>query len=234
MEKKMDEKMDERQNEKQDKTPDEKPRRLLDSLPAVYRAADQSGELERLLGVFEAILLGQNDRNRPGIEEEIDGLARHFAPLPNESGAPHTMCPDRFLPWLAGWVAFTPHALFAPAQLRRIIAGIVPLYGRRGTRGYLERLLRLCFDEIVSVDIVDAAGPGLRLGRARVGQDSVLARDSPFWFRVVLELRAGMQPMSPRRPGCDPALDERVRAMIDFAKPAHTAYELTFRTGAAP
>ena len=60
-------------------------------------------------------------------------------------------------------------ALFEPAQLRRIVAGIVPLYGRRGTRGYLERLLRLCFDEIASLDIDDDAGPGLRLGRARAG-----------------------------------------------------------------
>lgn len=202
---------------------DDRRQRLLDSLPAVYRAADLSGELHQLLGVFEAILLGCQDRGRPGIEEEIDAIARHVTPLSATPGDPDTLCADRFLPWLAGWVTFSPHALFGPAQLRRIIAEIVPLYARRGTRGYLERLLRLGFDEIASVDIDDASGPGLRLGRARVGEDSVLARDSPFWFRVVLGLRAGVQPVA--------ALDERVRALIDFAKPAHTAYELRFRTG---
>jgi phage tail-like protein len=202
---------------------DERHNRLFQTLPAAFRASDTAGDLRRLLDAFDAMLFGRRDPGRPGIEMEVDAIPRYFAPLPPEPGNESMMCPDRFLPWLAQWVAFTPHALFSPPQLRRIVAGIVPLYTRRGTRAYLEQLLRLCFEEIDAVEIDEAAGPGLRLGHARVGEDSVLGPGRPFWFRVVLVLRAGEA-----RAG---AFEDRVRALIDFAKPAHTAYELMFKAG---
>jgi len=198
---------------------DSAPARLLGHLPAVFRAADTSGELRRLLAAFEGVLFGDGDPDRPGIEEQVDAIPRHVAPLPGP-GPDGMACPDRFLPWLAEWVAFTPHALFAPPALRRIVAGIVPLYSWRGTRVYLERLLRLCFEEIDAVAIDEAPGAGLRLGQARIGIDSLLGTDSPFRFRVVLGLR-----------GAEPVLagfESRVRAIIDFARPAHTAYDLAF------
>jgi len=197
---------------------DSAPARLLGHLPAVFRAADTSGDLRRLLAAFEAVLFGEGDPARPGIEEQVDAIPRYFAPLP---GPAETACPDRFLPWLAQWLAFAPHALFSPPELRRIVAGIVPLYGWRGTRVYLERLLALCFEDIDAVAIDESPGAGLRLGQARIGVDSLLGTDTPFRFRVVLGLR-GDAPAGA-------AFEARVRAIIDFARPAHTAYELAWR-----
>jgi phage tail-like protein len=199
--------------------------RLLDKLPAVFRASDTSGDLRRLLDAFEAVLFGREDPARPGMEAAIDAIPRYFSPLPAVPGSDQA-CPDRFLPWLAQWVAFSPHALFEPPQLRRIVAGIVPLYTRRGTRAYLERLLKLCFDEIEQVTIDEAPGTGLQLGSAKLGVDSLLGAGRPFWFRVDLGLHGGEFAS-----GAPEAFEQRVRAIIDFAKPAHTAYELSFRPG---
>src|SRR5690242_19281542 len=122
--------------------------RMLDSLPAIYRNNDMGGHLQRLLGVFEEVLFVSDDPAAPGIEQQIDAVPSFFSPsgiVPGygaaEQGAEKNKIrrtPDRFLPWLATWVAFTPHALFPPEQLRTIISGITPLYSKRGTRDYLE------------------------------------------------------------------------------------------------
>lgn len=200
--------------------------RLRERLPAVFRASDTTGDLRRLLDAFDAVLFGCNDPGRPGIAEAVDAIPRHFTPVAMDPGNEEAICPDRFLPWLAQWVAFSPYALFEPRQLRKIVAGIVPLYTKRGTRAYLEQLLRLCFDEIDDVAIDEAPAAGLRLGYSRVGLDSLLGADRPFWFDVVVGLREGQA-----FPGSPEAFEQRVRAIIDFARPAHTAYELSFRPG---
>lgn len=202
--------------------------RLLDSLPALFRAADTSGDLHRLLNAFGAILFGGDDPARPGIERAIDAIPHLCTPLSPDPADSDLQCGDPFLPWLAGWVAFSPHAMFAPAPLRRIVAGIVPLYSRRGTRAYLERLLTLGFDEIAGVAIDEAPAAGLRVGHARIGEDSRLGTDSPFTFHVDVTLVAG-QPL----PRTGTPLERRIRAMIDFARPAHTVYRLRFSSPTA-
>jgi phage tail-like protein len=193
--------------------------RLLDHLPAIYRQHD--GELSALLAPFEALLFDGDAApgGLPGIGRELDDLPSLFVPLGTDEDARRT--PERFLHWLAAWLQFAPHGLVAPDRLRHVVAGIVPLYARRGTRDYLATLLRLCFDEVRTVEVTEHDG-GLYLGRARIGQDSVLASERPFWFRVTVGLRSHMAPDS-----ADAAIEPRLRAVIDFAKPAHTAYELS-------
>ena len=145
--------------------------RLLDNLPAIYRTSDPGGNLGRLLGVFEEMLFHAGGQEPPGIEEQIEAIPGLFSPGGDDvSGWLHLeKAPDQFLPWLATWVAFTPHALFPPHQLRAIISRIAPLYGRRGTRAYLEQLLEICFPEISKVVIDDEAALGLVIGRYALG-----------------------------------------------------------------
>ncbi|WON73520.1 phage tail protein [Nitrosospira sp. Is2] len=198
--------------------------RLLDSLPAIYRASDASGDLHRLLGVFEEILFSSN-MPPPGIEQQIQDIPSLFSPGAGEPGQNNAArTPDRFLPWLATWVAFTPHALFEPQQLRKIISGITPLYGRRGTRAYLEELLRLCFNEISAVEIHDEPEQRFIIGFAKIGSDTLFGDDRPFWFRVTVNVnsRGGDAKIT----GSRREFEQRVRAIVDFAKPGHTAYEL--------
>ena len=218
--------------------------RLLEHLPAIYRGEDTGDELRTLLGVFEAFLFDgdcQEPTRLQGIERRLAALPSLFAPLgreeneddaargsPGEQGAERGQdneddrTPRRFLPWLASWLAFSPRELFEPERLRRVVAGIVPLYGRRGTRVYLEALLTLCFEEIAAVRIDEHEHVGLRVGLSRVGVDSLLAEERPFWFRVDIDLRRELA----ARPAASARFEEQVRAVIEFAKPAHTAYEL--------
>ncbi|MFT3721500.1 hypothetical protein [Pseudorhodoferax sp.] len=202
--------------------------RLLAGLPAVYRAADADqgrGELQRLLAAFERVLLGAPGAPvAQGFEQRIDALASLWGGAAPDCGFdPATR--DAFAPWIAAhWVAFAPFAHFDAARLRRIAAGIVPLYARRGTPGYLVALLHLCFDELDHVALQEDLGGGLRVGQARLGRTTQLGRARPFVFGLALRLRARPQGWPA---GELQALREALQAVIDFAKPAHTSCELT-------
>lgn len=203
----------------------ERGERMLDSLPAIYRTEAYSGPLQRLLGAFEAVLFDGTE-NSPGIEQQIEAIPALFSPQGDDYTEPLYLrnTPQRFLPWLATWVAFTPYALFAPEQLRNIISGIAPLYSIRGTRTYLEKLLKLCFPEIRKVEINESPVNGFVIGEAKIGEDTLFGRERPFWFRVAIDA----QSQGPRPEAAEPPskFERRVRVIIDFAKPAHTAYEL--------
>ncbi len=207
--------------------------RLLDLLPAVFRQADASGELARLLGVIEQLFFGEPDAAAdaplPGIERTVATLPALFAPL-GSSGDPQARTPDRFLHTLAGWLGFTPHRLFGADALRRILAGIVPLHGLRGTRDHLVQLLGLCFDELAGVEVDDRPAGGFAVGAARIGHETRLGAAPPFRFEVVVDLK---QAAAPAADGAA-TLERRLRAVIDFAKPAHTRYGLLVRTPRPP
>ena len=208
--------------------------RMFESLPAVFRGRDETGDLGRLLAVLGSFFftgrLTRGEQFLPGLEQRLDEIPALFAPLAEPQDELRVWrTPERFLPWLATWLAFTPHELFPRESLRRIVGGIVPLYGRRGTRDYLVRLLELCFgDEVAQIHVDDRPGTGFTIGRSALGVDTLLAVSRPFCFKVVVERHeATTEP-----PGSEAAeaLQHRLRAVIDFAKPAHTVYELEWRT----
>lgn len=206
--------------------------RMFASLPAVFRSCDDSGDMARLLAVFEALFFNGSSAHAaelPGIERQLPVIPALFSPQAGTEfqGAP-LRTPDAFLHWLAAWLSFTPHELFPPEALRRIVAGIVPLYGLRGTRKYLARLLELCFgDELAKIHIDDRPRVGFTIGESVLGVDTRLAESRAFWFKVVVELQEEAAASSASN-GRN-ALEQRLRAVIDFAKPAHTAYELSWR-----
>ena len=112
---------------------------------------------------------------------------------------------------------------YATAMQAILLMGIVPLYARRGTPAYLKALLRLCFEEIADIDLQEHLGGGLRVGQARIGTTTQLGAVRPFTFGLGITLR-------PRAEGWHEAalapLGASLRAVIDFAKPAHTCCEL--------
>jgi phage tail-like protein len=203
--------------------------RMFASLPAVFRNRDSTGDLARLLRVLEAFFFtgsgGDEDffTGEGGDRDELRGLEEYLAEIPALFSPTDT--PERFLHWLAAWLSFTPHSLFSPEPPRRIVAGIVPLYGLRGTKGYLVRLLELCFgDEIGAIHVDDRPKVGFTVGESKVGLDTRLAVSRPFFFKVSIGRHdAPARPVSANEAE---ALQRRVRAVIDFAKPAHTIYEL--------
>jgi phage tail-like protein len=212
---------------------DEAAERMFASLPVVFRSRDKTGDLAKLLGVLGSFFFTGatlDGRLLPGLEQHLEDLPALFSPLgANEDPSATERTPDPFLHWLATWLSFTPHELFSPERLRGIVGGIVPLYGLRGTRGYLVRLLKLCFgDEVARIDIDDRPHVGFTVGESRLGVDTRLAVSRPFCFKVAIGLHPA--PAGPLALERIAALQHRLRAVIDFAKPAHTIYELEWRT----
>ena len=196
--------------------------RMFASLPVVFRSRDETDDLARLLGVLGAFFFTgtAEDGDEPhGLERYLEEIPALFSPIDTR---------EEFLHWLAAWLSFTPHALFPPESLRRIIGGIVPVYGLRGTRDYLVRLLKLCFgDEVAQIEVDDRPSVGFTIGQSTLGVDTRLAVSRPFCFKVIIEHHAAQT--DPMASDEAQALQHRLRAVIDFAKPAHTTYELEWR-----
>jgi phage tail-like protein len=206
---------------------------MFASLPSVFRNRDETGDLARLLGALERVFFtgGTMDgRALLGFEQYLDEIPTLFSPSGmQQEGSQVRRTPDRFLHWLAAWLSFTPHALFSPDALRRIVGGIIPLYGLRGTKDYLIRLLELCFgDELAQIHVDDRPSVGFTVGESTLGVDTRLAVSRPFCFKVAIETHESTaEPMASREAE---ALLRQIRSVIDFAKPAHTTCELEWRT----
>jgi phage tail-like protein len=205
---------------------------MLAALPAVYTDRDEAsgGTLTRLLEVLGILFFdGENGSEPgvprlPGLERQIRAIPGLFLPLAQTSGSGHadpSQTPERFLHWLATWLAFAPHGYLEPPALRRVLANIVPLYGLRGTRKYLNDVLKLSFDEWLDesgTEIDDRPRTGFLIGTAYLGRDTRLVKSRPFFSIVALRLRPGVKLTS--------GIERRLRAVIDFAKPAHVSYDL--------
>ena len=167
--------------------------RYLDHLPAAYAEDPFVGQF---LLAFEAVLHGRDDVE--GLAQVIGRIAEYLDPR---------TAPAEFLPWLAGWVAFSMRADWDVATQRGFLAEVVPLYRLRGTAAGLQRMLEIYLrpldggavrDDVAIVD--DPAGP-------------------PHFFQVRLTL-TDADPTRLR------ATQEIARAIIDREKPAHTFYAL--------
>ncbi|HUA45472.1 MAG TPA: phage tail protein [Solirubrobacteraceae bacterium] len=204
----------------------------LDYLPAIYQEGadpDQLAFFNAYLLGFEQVLTGVGNASDPGLEEFLDGisgpagpvlggLARYFIPM----AAAELLQTDRhFLPWLSGWVALVLRQDATEAQQRRLIANAVSVFYRlRGTAEGIRQVLA-AYDIGVQIDE--------DLERMQIGVNSTIGVDTridggaPNEFRVNAYL-----------PVADPsqlaALTQRITAIVDIEKPAHTFYELTIDT----
>jgi phage tail-like protein len=199
---------------------------MLDYLPAIYQETDLPGQVEFLkqfLRAFEKVMLGLKDELRPypndedqesyddikGLGEEVARLHLFFDPWETS---------EDFLPWLASWAALSLREELSSQRKRKLLAHIIPLYRIRGTRKYLEEVLTLCVDVLVSV--IDAEVPAMQVGtHSTVGDDTYLGGGAPHFFRVRL--------MAPKLNAEELERQSRMaHGVIELAKPAHTYYEL--------
>jgi phage tail-like protein len=203
--------------------------RLIDLLPAIYQdqdtgeqeSQDQDAEgppnyMPRFLRPFEKVLWGAHARggtkkgtsSQPGLLEEIEQLNALLDPW---------QAPEEFLEWLGGWAALDVSAHMRPERKRALIAAMIPLYRIRGTRRYLEELLRLCVDVPTAVEEEDI--PPLQVGRrCTIGRDTYVGGGPPHFFRV--RMMASHLTV--------PELEEQrhlAYQVIELAKPVHTGYE---------
>jgi len=196
-------------------------KRLLDSLPAIYRGPEPDFFARFLLAfdrlLFDADWRANDEKARDeGYDFDEEPLERHIANL-HLFFNPHET-PEEFLPWLAQWAALSFLSELSVKRRRKLLAAILPLYRIRGTRKYLEEILTLCLDAVPSVS--DAPLPSMRIGdNSTIGSDTYLGGGAPHFFHVRL--------VAPRLDG--PELETQCRlanSLIELNKPAHTYYEL--------
>jgi len=185
----------------------------LRHLPAVLREGPFLG---RFLLAFEAVLTGIDPEVVPkgaeldpyrklvGLERLLDGIHHFFDPMQTE---------PEFLPWLAQWVATSLRDDWSEATKRSFIANIVPLYRERGTRGGMEKVLRLSGDEAQVVDFNDGQHEDIEVKYFGSGP-------KPAHFFGVIVTIAERDPTELQR------RLRRVQAIIEREKPAHTYYGL--------
>jgi phage tail-like protein len=201
---------------------------LLNSLPAIYHASE---DLRQLLSVFERVLFGADargltpERRRQSLSQVLP-LVTSIATIASVFDPDET--PKELLPWLAQWVALSQLSGLPEPRQRELLAEIVPIYAQRGTKPYLARLLAFFTPENATVSIEDQELYGFIVGTAKIGLDSQLEHDRPFWFRVRIRAAAPAGAPEERREFWR-QWEERIRWVIDLAKPAHTLYELDWQ-----
>jgi phage tail-like protein len=198
-------------------------KKLLQYLPAIYQepgTAEQANYLPVFLEAFEKILFGKEDKdsargnvNKPA--RAVESLSEKIARL-HELFDPWA-APEEFLPWLASWAALSLSPSITAERKRLLIAKIIPLYRIRGTRKYVEDILRLCL-EIPSA-VIEEEIPPLQLGvHSTVGEDMRIDGGAPHFFLVRL-MAANLDAVKVQ------AQRQLAYEVVELAKPAHTGYE---------
>ena len=199
--------------------------KLLGYLPAIYHGSE---DLRHLLAIFEKILYDaveseqQPQLPRRTLDDPIP-IVESIGAIAGLFDAYET--PSDFLTWLAQWVALNYTEGLSEDRQRKLVAEIVPLYALRGTRHYLVKLLEYFLPDHTEVSIEDQEFGGFMIGAVRVGIDSRLGQDRPFWFRV--EIKPSSNLKDPAQTIAKICRSERqIRRVIDISKPAYTMYEL--------
>lgn len=185
-------------------------RNLLHYLPQVFQKADRDGGhfLREFLWIFDHLFAD--------VQRHIDRLHSYFDPYET---------PDDFLPWLAGWVALAIDQAWPEAKKRRLIRQAIDIYGYRGTVRGLKMFLTIFTG--VEPRIYENRWPfeGFRVGRVRVGLDSIVLNPVNKSHCFMVEVPADFADLSN-----DTIL--KIHDIIRMEKPSHSAYYLTFE--AAP
>ncbi len=216
------------------------PGRLLAQLPGVYHSSE---DLRALLGALEAVLCEPREGDEgadpgsprrdgrqsgsPSLERQIAEIAALFDVVSTRDELAPWLAEtrDELLPWLAQWVALSGAAELPLERRRRLVGRIVPLYAWRGTRRYLIELLEFYLPGNTEIRVADEESVGLVVGSARVGVDTWLEHDRPFWFKVTIRMPDIAGAPEFRALGRN-EWQERIRRVIELAKPAHTTYDL--------
>lgn len=100
---------------------------LITYLPDVYQESKKSASfLERYLEIFDTMY--------SDINHKIENISAYFDP---------DSTPKEFLEWLAEWISVEDTFLWNEEQLRYLLKNALRLYKIRGTRKYLEEMIKL-------------------------------------------------------------------------------------------
>jgi phage tail-like protein len=201
---------------------------LLDYLPAIYQDPTDGNDpangaqfLRRFLLPFEQVMLSRQGDALPAAGPYR--RAGDFEPLEDEIAQIHLLfdaesTPEEFLHWLASWVALALRSDLSPSRQRRLVANIARLYRIRGTRRYLEELLKLHLDALPSVTDEDL--PTFQIANhSTVGADTYLGGGPSFLFQVKLAFSEKEADHVARQ-------RQLAREVIELERPAHTWFEL--------
>ena len=98
----------------------------LQYLPSVFQDDDQSRLfLDRFLSIFQTTF--------DGLDNLVDNLWQYFDPY---------MVPEKYLPWLAAWIAVPLDPGLSLAQKRQILSGAFQTYTARGTPAGLAQVIQ--------------------------------------------------------------------------------------------
>lgn len=177
--------------------------------------------LAEYLSAFEKILLSSGDSQRPALEAIIANVALLFNPKD---------APERFLPWLADWMAFEMRADLPVNLQRSFLSEVISLYKKRGTPENMKRLLKL----FTRAEPTILEGDEMADEKHRAWTDWNVNNGFKRWktdgkpdnaFGVLLSF------MSSQEEGGETAQEVTrnlaiASALIDLEKPAHTIFYL--------
>jgi phage tail-like protein len=201
---------------------------LLELLPAIYQDPTDGADpvhgadfLRQFLWPFEQVLL--SSKPAPDTAAAIGHAGAHIQPLAEAIERLYLLfdpesTPEAFLPWLAGWVALTLRSDLSPPRQRRLLANTARLYPIRGTRPYLEEILKLYVEGLSSVTDEDL--PQMQIAdHSTVGEDTYLGGGASFLFQVTLAFSQKEDDFVARQ-------SRLARDVIELERPAHTWYQL--------
>jgi phage tail-like protein len=189
---------------------------LFDYLPAIYSDTGNdtfNAFLNHYLLAFEQVLLGSNESPSGEIPRGLEQIIDSFHDLLDAEQAP-----EEFLGWLLQWLSFSCNVPLTSAKRRTLIATLVPLYRFRGTKLYLQTLLRVLLDINAAID--EEGYPEFEIGvTSKVGRYAPLGGGAPHFFRVTIARSIATAAVM--------QLQARLTAeVIELAKPAHTTFEI--------
>ncbi len=194
------------------------PGKMMKYLPSVFH---EDKFLAEYLSAFEKILLSSDDLHRPGLEAIIANIAVLFNPKD---------APEKFLPWLADWMAFGLRADLPVDLQRSFLSEVISLYKKRGTPESMKRLLKI----FTRAEPTILEGDEMADRKHRAWNDWNVAKGFEQWekddnpdnaFGVLLSFM-GAQGEGDR---AELEVDRNLAiasALIDLEKPAHTIYYL--------
>lgn len=178
-------------------------------LPAIYQEDDLMGRFLMLFGSFWKPL-----------ERQINDLWLYFDPQ---------LTPAEFLPWLASWMSLMLDESWPEEKRRQLIRSALSLYRKRGTRQGLEEYLAIYTG--VKPRIVEHRAYDFRLGpESQLGPGIALGKGNmPHTFTITLRLPA-VSSQGDDQKELARQRRQKIEAIIDAEKPAHTTYTLHIET----
>jgi len=153
--------------------------------------------LKEFLLLFESVLCP--------LENTVDNIKWYFDPL---------MTPQRFLPWLAAWLDVVLDDSWPEGRRRMMVKMAAELYKWRGTKKGLTQYLEIYTGDEVEVTEYIA---GMKLDKkTKLGKNTQLGSSKGgHHFNVHVRIRKE-----------EKIEIDKIKAIIDIEKPAHTIYTL--------